>query len=304
MHHRLVRTLLLVALLGLSPLALLLPAVGVSAISGPPGSTVDGGAAVAAPVQPRAPHPTGRPPASWALGAAVAQAVADREGRVAVAVYQPSTGIGWARDGRAPFPAASTAKLLLLGATLQRAAAEDRDLTAWERSLLEPMIRASDNDAADALYRDLTPEAVQAYAEGAGLRGTAVDLEGSWGLSQVTAADLVLALDDLRRCERYPQPLCDYAMDLLLSPEPFVDWGVGDGVPDGTAVAFKNGWLPSDDGSFWYVHAAALVTPAEAPDRAYLVSILTEYPAELGLEYGQETLRLVSAAVWEALARP
>jgi beta-lactamase class A len=220
-----------------------------------------------------------------------------------VAVYVPATGATWAWNGRETFPAASTVKLLLLGTAVHRAAREGRDLTPWERSLLETMIRYSDNDAADAIYQDLTPEAVQAYAEAIGLRDTEVQTDGRWGLSLVTAADLVRALNDLHRCERYPQGLCDYALELLATPAPSIDWGIPEGVPADATVAFKNGWLPSDDGTVWDVHAVGLVVPPGRPEEAYLVSILTEYPAELGFEYGRETVRTISTAVWNALSR-
>jgi Beta-lactamase enzyme family len=122
------------------------------------------------------------------------------------------------------------------------------------------MIENSDNDEATALWNaDGGAPALASYGAEAGLTGTRPNA-AHWGLTTTTASDQVRLLDRLglpnqllTRTER------DQATDLMHHVEADQQWGVGAGLPAGTHVAVKNGWLPLDDGTGWQVNSDGIV---------------------------------------------
>ncbi|WP_067970637.1 serine hydrolase [Nocardiopsis trehalosi] len=201
--------------------------------------------------------------------------LADRAADVAVAVRERTTGAGYAYNADAPFAAASTVKVDLLVLLMLRAQAEDRRVTAAELALAGPMLRYSDNDAADALYTRLGLAAgYTAAATPLGLTGTAPDAAGSWGATTTTAADRLRVLDAVYADDG---PLTAehraLARDLLAGVAPEQAWGVGALGADAPAE-LKNGWVPrAADGGRWAVHSTGRVV---LDGREYLVAVLTE----------------------------
>ena len=73
------------------------------------------------------------------------------------------------------------------------------------------------------------------------------------------------------------------------------NWGISYGIPDGVAVALKNGWLPVAAG--WQVNSIGQVTGS---GRRYLIAVMTnEDPSE---GFGIATIERISGAAWQALA--
>ena len=75
---------------------------------------------------------------------------AQRAGDVSFAVRTERRGWSW--RGATPYRSASLVKAMLLVAYLRRADVRGRALRAGERALLDPMVRRSDNRAADAIH--------------------------------------------------------------------------------------------------------------------------------------------------------
>jgi beta-lactamase class A len=218
------------------------------------------------------------------------------------------TSAGWNTDAR--FPAASTVKLGLLLAVLQRLRHPERSPLDYE---LRAMTAWSSNLAANLLVDRFGAAAAQSALRRAGAYrstfpqgyrvGTALsDVQAQPPLVSgrvTTAADLGRILYVLHGCALGNVPAlratgldrarCGYALQLLLASEPRGN-NVGlvrPFVPEGTPVAQKNGWLHDAR------HTAAIVYGRRGPR---IVVVLT-YTPNLRLSIARELGRKVLAAL-------
>jgi beta-lactamase class A len=177
-------------------------------------------------------------PRGWRPDVAAARAyAAGRQGEVAFAVRTRHRH--WSYRADATYRSASVVKAMLLVAYLRRADVRGRALRAGERALLDPMIRRSDNRAADAVMRRVGTGRLAALGRRAGMRHFA-PYPVYWGGSTITAADqarLFLRIDRL-----VPRRHRAYAMGLLRTVIPGQRWGIAAAVPHGWTIAFKGGW--------------------------------------------------------------
>jgi hypothetical protein len=151
---------------------------------------------------------------------------------------------------------ASIVKVDILETLLRRSGVLDGDRLATATGMIE---NSSNDDATTLWNADGGAPALASYGERAGLTRTRPDA-AHWGLTTPTASDQVRLLDRLAlpnrllsRAER------NQAMDLMHHVEADQQWGVAAGLPAGTPVAVKNGWLPLDDGTGWQVNSDGIV---------------------------------------------
>lgn len=224
---------------------------------------------------------------------AAARYARGRQGRTAFAV-----DIGWrswSRGVGARPRMASTVKAMLMVAYLNMGDVRDRRLVAYEKGLIAPMIRSSDNDAANAIAMVVGPARMLALARRAGLRG--FEYSTTWGLSRTTAAD------QARFMRAAPNLIPDrhraWAMGLLNRIEGYQRWGVPKVRPRGWKLFFKGGWGISDGTLGGTVnHQIALLTRDEL---RIGVAILTE--GNPWTSYGEKTLREVARRLLRGLPR-
>jgi hypothetical protein len=177
---------------------------------------------------------------------------ARRSGLVSIAVIDPVAGLRGLRP-RLGYSSASVAKALLLAAELWRLRSERAPLDAETRSLLEPMITYSDNDAADAIYARVGDQGLADVARRAGMRD--FETSGYWGGAQITAADVARFFFRLRR--NLAQPHRRYGKRLLASIVRSQRWGIPAGAGHSWRTWFKGGWRPADLGQL--AHQGALL---------------------------------------------
>jgi Beta-lactamase enzyme family len=184
-----------------------------------------------------APAAAAAPPPGWRPDVSAARAwAAQRAGDVSFAVRTARRGWSW--RGAATYRSASVVKAMLLVAYLRRPDVRGRALRAGERALLDPMVRYSDNDAADAIHARVGVGGLSALGRRAGMRHFFP--YPAWGGSSIAAVDqarFFLRIDWLvpRRHRRY-------AMSLLRGVVREQRWGIAAAVPDGWRIAFKGGW--------------------------------------------------------------
>jgi len=184
-----------------------------------------------------APAAAAAPPPGWHpdVGAARAWA-AQRAGDVSFAVRTERRG--WSSRGATTYRSASVVKAMLMVAYLRRPDVRRRPLRAEERALLAPMIRFSDNGAADAISARVGMARLSALGRRAGMRHFGP--YPVWGGSAIAAVDqarFFLRIDRLvpRRHRRY-------AMAQLRGITAGQRWGIARAVPRGWRIAFKGGW--------------------------------------------------------------
>jgi Beta-lactamase enzyme family len=182
------------------------------------------------------------------------------------------------------YSSASLVKAMLLVAYLDQRRVRDRRLHGSERQLLGPMIRASDNDAASAVYRRVGPGGLVRVARRAGMRRFVPN--PVWGGCQVTARDQARFFFRVRSL--IPQRHREYAMGLLRRIVSYERWGIPRGGPPGWRVYFKGGWFKDNDG--WRVHQAARL---EQGGRHIGIAVLTR--GSPTLEYGAATITGVTS---------
>jgi beta-lactamase class A len=199
---------------------------------------------------------------------------------------------------------ASIVKVQIMGAALNQAEAAGRPLPPAQAALMGPMIESSDNDAATTLLADVGgPSALARFDEAAGMTETqpstlalipGTDLPG-WGLTRTTARDEVVLVARFA----YPGQVLDdasreYGLSLMEHVEANQDWGVSGGVPAGTTIALKNGWLPVGS-SGWQVDSIGWV---RGHGRDYVLAVLAAgNPTE---EYGIGTIESIARAVYQS----
>ncbi|MEW2292068.1 serine hydrolase [Streptomyces sp. NPDC006743] len=232
-----------------------------------------------------------------ALGAAApaqAQDQAPDQSRVTAAVL-PLDGSGrepavYGDD--VPYDTASIIKVDILATALLQAQDAGRTLTAQERACAEPMIRHSDNAAANALWRRIgRAPGLEAANKRLGLTATKGGPGAKWGLTRTTASDqirLLRAVFDTgaaggtdARAGTGGALNADsraYIRTLMNTVEPEQAWGVSAaGTPSATAL--KNGWLQRSTSGLWDVNSVGRIT---VDGHRYLVAVLSDGNASMG----------------------
>ena len=184
-----------------------------------------------------APAAAAAPPPGWHpdVGAARAWA-AQRAGDVSFAVRTERRG--WSSRGATTYRSASVVKAMLMVAYLRRPDVRRRPLRAEERALLAPMIRFSDNGAADAISARVGMARLSALGRRAGMRHFGP--YPVWGGSAIAAVDQARFF--LRVDRLVPRRHRRYAMAQLRGITAGQRWGIARAVPRGWRIAFKGGW--------------------------------------------------------------
>jgi len=212
-----------------------------------------------------------------------------RAGRVSFAVRTDRRLWGYHRTQGAH--SASVVKALLLVAYLDDPRVRSRRLTAADHRLIDPMIRRSDNAAANKVLAYVGADRVRRAATRVGMRRFELDPR-VWGGSRIDASDQTRFFlhYDAHVVARHRAT----AMHLLRTIVPEQRWGIGQVRPDGWRLYFKGGW---GSGTGLVDHQVALLTHGR--DRV-AVAVLTT--GNLDHAYGQRTLRGVFARLLRGLA--
>ncbi|MEU0133312.1 serine hydrolase [Streptomyces sp. NPDC006296] len=222
------------------------------------------------------------PPAQHPAGAGAHASVQPREtARVSAAVVGLDGGsrkpVLYGADTR--YDTASIVKVDVLAALLLRAQDAGRPLSAQERALAEPMIRKSDNAAANALWRTIgRAPGLEAANKRLGLTSTQGGEGTRWGLTRTTASDqirLLLSVFDDTAAAKARSPLNDasrtYIRTLMSRVASDQTWGVSSA--SGAAYELKNGWLQRTASGLWDVNSVGRIT---VDGHRYLVTVLSE----------------------------
>jgi Beta-lactamase enzyme family len=238
---------------------------------------------------------SGVAPAGYPGPAAVAAAtryLKRRSGYTAFATVDSQGRMGGAHIHRT-FVSASVVKAMLLVAYLRMLAAKGRGVDAGSRSLLEPMIELSDNDAATAVWYRVGETRLQALARRTGMSGFSVS--GYWANAQISAADQARFFFYMERA--IPRRFRPYARRLLSHIVDYETWGIPTVArPRGWHVYFKGGWRGTGLGQL--VHQVARL---QRPRARVAIAVLTDGNPAMG--YGIETIEGVTARLLSASRR-
>lgn len=213
--------------------------------------------------------------------------------RITAAVYDTRTGCQHRYRSDLRITTASVLKIEIMAAVLLRAQRAGRALTAYERARIAPMIRTSDDPAANALWTSVGGTAGMASLERElGLDETRAT--SPWGLTSTSAADRNELLRQLVLGQWGPFDAATRASAraFLLDVVPSQRWGVTAGVPAGWSVPMKDGFFPASCCG-WRVNTSGVV---ERPGGgAYVATVLSDGWADQAS--GVEAVEFVSRAI-------
>lgn len=222
----------------------------------------------------------------------IAGALDGRQDMSALALYDRTTRTTCELRADTHFDSASVVKVTVLGALLRQAEEAHRKLTPQEVKQTTAMITKSDNDATSALWHQIGSAGVKKFLALADMRHTVPGSGGSWGLTQITAADELRLMQLLTTENSVLTPSSRaYALDLMEHVTPGQRWGVPAGSPASATVHVKNGWLPrSTDG--WRVHSVGTFTGS---GHDYGMTVLSS--GNLTMDYGVATIEGAARAI-------
>jgi beta-lactamase family protein len=232
-------------------------------------------------------------PPTWKSRVAEATRYAgERAGAISFAVVDEA-GRLHGLHRRAVGPSASVLKAMLLVAYLRRPDVRHRALASWERQLLAPMIRRSDNAAASRLVGLVGEPRLNALAAAAGMEHFRLHLP-IWGRSEITPRGQALFFD--RIDSLLPSRHRGYALHLLATVVPAQRWGVGRVGHGRWGLYFKGGW---GSGTGLVDHQVARY--ARGGER-FALALFTRFNPDHA--YGKETLRGLARRLLHGVARP
>jgi beta-lactamase class A len=218
-----------------------------------------------------------------------------RGGSITAAVEDLRTGQMFVYNPTVRHVTASIIKLDILETLLRQGQLRGVAYDGADPGVIEGMIEESDNDDATDLWDHVGgPGAVQSYDSTIGMTQTLANV--AWGLTTTSAADQIRLLCQLVVPQSPLSPGArDYALWLMGHVIEGQNWGVSGGVPPGTAISLKNGWLPWGGG--WEINSVGRI---KGDGRWYLLAVLTaDNP---GMTYGVDTISGLSGLVWNGLA--
>ncbi|MGN6680411.1 MAG: serine hydrolase [Streptosporangiaceae bacterium] len=233
--------------------------------------------------------------------------LAGRQGKITAAVYDKRTGRTWVFHPGVRQDTASIVKVEIMGTALWNAQNAGTSLTSADQALISRMIENSDNDAATSMLANVGgPSAVARFDRAAGLTDTTPSTQKyipgttlpGWGLTTTTALDEVKLVGKFA----YSNAVLttdhrSYGLNLMEHVESDQSWGISGGVPAGTTVAIKNGWLPLA-GQGWQINSIGWV---QGNGRDYVLAVLTSHnPSE---QYGIDTIESIARSVYRQLGR-
>lgn len=202
--------------------------------------------------------------------------------------------VGSANSSTERTNAESSIKAWIAADFLRVAGNSGRDISDYELGLIDQAIRASDDAAAEQLYRTLGADSTLRDLNSQCGIVIETSRSGYWSYAQITAEDATRILDCvLTKAPGYPHG--DKLLAALYNVEPEGAFGVRSVLPANTPVATKNGWTLHSSAGVWNVNCVA------SWDH-YTLAVLTRYPAEQTLEYGVTVCREVTQAILGALS--
>jgi hypothetical protein len=174
---------------------------------------------------------------------------------------------------------ASVVKAMLLVTYVDMPSVAGRALGSGEKSVLGPMIQASNNDDAQQIFDTVGQDRLRALANRVGMTHFATS--PVWGETRITPRDqtkFFLHIDGYVTARHR-----SYAMRLLRSVVPWERWGVGEVAPTGWKLYFKGGW---GSGTGLLDHQVALFTRGCS---RFSIAVLSMFDGSH--PYGKDTLR-------------
>jgi hypothetical protein len=254
------------------------------------------------------PTPTATPRTVVAPFAHLAGYLAHRSGQVTAALYDARTKQTWLFHPGVVQDTASIVKVEIMGTALAKAQAAHRDLTQSQAALMTTMIENSDNDSATTMLANVGgPSAIGRFDRSIGMTHTTPSTQAfipgtqlpGWGLTTTSALDEVILISRFAYPNAYLSNASrEYGLNLMENVEADQNWGVTGGVPAGTTVALKNGWVPIPPSNSWQVNSIGWIS---GHGRDYVLAVLTDgNPNE---SYGIETIETIASAVYADLGR-
>ena len=232
-------------------------------------------------------------PPTWKSRMASAVRYAENRSGIVTFAVVDEAGRLHGYHARAVAPSASVLKAMLLVAYLRRSDVRDRPLAQWERELLGPMIRRSDNAAATRMVGLTGAARLNGLARAAGMEHFRLHWP-IWGESEITPRGQAFYFHGIDAL--VPRRHRAYALRLLGTVVPSQRWGVGR-VPHGRwKLYFKGGW---GSGTGWVDHQVALYSAGGA---RFSLALFTRFNPDH--EYGKATLRGLAARLLHGTARP
>jgi hypothetical protein len=207
--------------------------------------------------------------------------------------------LGDARSSQVTF-SESTIKVWLAADLLATWARAGQPLTPYETARMTAMIRLSDDNAAEVIWRWLgADEAIEDMIEVCGLQDTQV-FHDWWSKTEISSRDLA----KLGECVvpgkgRFLSPTVGAPLlALMRSVDPTNAFGIQQVNPAGPGVriAVKNGWTEHGGvgGGQWSVNCLGIW----GHNSRWVLAVTTRYPIENGLDYGAGVCRRVTAALF------
>jgi hypothetical protein len=207
---------------------------------------------------------------------------AGRIGRTSFAVID-SEGRLHGRNIHYRYRSASVVKAMLLVAYLRRKQSlGQHTITSYDRSILDPMIEVSDNNAATRCWQIVGDGRLYALAHAAHM--TDFSIVGIWANAMISPADQAryfFEMDSL-----IPSEFVGYANFLLSHIVSYESWGIpAVARPRGYQVWFKGGWIPP-----YLVHQAARL---EGHGKRFAMAVMTD--GDPSFSYGIGTIQGVAS---------
>lgn len=202
------------------------------------------------------------------------------------------------RRAAGPTNSESAVKAWLGADLLATRAAAGEPLSGWEQSLLDGMIRVSDDDAAEVIWRSLGGDtSIARMIRTCELTDTTV-WPTRWAMTQISSRDLarvgVCIAPGLGKLlsPAVGAPL----LRLMRTVDASNAFGIQEAEPAGKGVriAVKNGWTEHGGTGLWNVNCLAMW----GTDLRYVLAVTTRYPVANGLAYGADLCRRVTTALF------
>ena len=192
----------------------------------------------------------------------------------------------------------SVVKAWLAADLLATATAEKRPLTAYERARMTAMIRVSDDNAAEVIWRWLGADAsIRKMIRACRLTDTRV-YPGRWSLTKISSRDMAR----LGAClapgpgKVLTKSASQQLLGLMRTVAPSNAFGIPAARPAGAGagIAVKNGWTEHGGAGVWNVNCLAIW----GPELRWVLAVTLRYPTPRGLGYGAGLCRRVTTALF------